>query len=301
MKVYAAPLTPMRENGDIDFDALTQHTENLVKAGVDGLAVMGTMGEFPDLSRQDRREVVTAVIDCVESRIPVMVGVGAVGTREACQLAEDASAAGASALMVLPPLYWKLGMQQLIHHFQAVADASPAPCLVYDLPALSATPMHERLIREIALTVNGVSGVKLSDNDLGKIYAAVKVKKERPDFEVMIGHRDLVLAGLLAGADGVISELANIAPEAHLRLCAAIESGNLSAAARLQGAIWELGNLSKLAAPPMLALKVATSISTTPMKPVTRTFPHGHQSVITKAATLAKNVLAECNTELRRA
>lgn len=298
MLIYSALLLPFDRSGEIDVDALRTHTCRIVDSGVDGLAVLGTMGEFPDLSTDERRTVNDAVIEAAAGRVPVMVGVGATGTREACAHARAAAALGADELMVLPPLYWKLGSTQLVAHFAKVAEASSVPCLVYDIPALSGTSISADVMRTLARTVPGISGVKLSDNDLGKINAGVRIKHERPDFRVFVGHRDLLLAGFVSGADGAIAELTNIAPGAHLALRDAVRAGDLARAGRLQRAIQDLGRLATLAQPSLLPLKVATNLAVSDVAPITRTPAAEPDRVIEDAAELTRSVFAEHAEEL---
>lgn len=292
--VYVPLLTPMRARGDLALDAVAPCVERLVAAGVDGLVALGTTGEFADLTGSERAAVTGSVVEAAGGRVPVLAGVGAVGTAEACEHARAASAAGADGLLALPPLYWKLGDDALVAHFSRVAGASDVPLVLYDFPSLSGTPLLPPLVERVVAEVPGVAGVKLSGSELRVAHGILaRVKRRRPDFAVMMGAVDLVLPALVAGADGTIAAVANVAPRLLVDLVAAFEAGDLETASTLHRRVLELLAVPRLSVPPVLALKAAAAACGAAIEPVVRTPPAGARDAIEQAGALAVEVLGE--------
>lgn len=285
--VHVALLTPFTAGGAVDTAALAGHVERLVAAGADGLLACGTTGEFADLEADERATVVAAAVAAADGRVPVLAGVGGVGTTEARAHARAAEAAGADGLLALPPLYWKLGEDGLLRHFTAVAEASGLPLLAYDFPVLAGTaltpPLVERLAREVDL-----AGIKLSGPELRTVHAVLdRVRPHRPGFAVMVGAAELALPALLAGAAGVIAAVANLTPEPLVRLRGAVRDGDLAAAAGHDARVRALLAIPALCSPPVLALKVAAAAWGSPVAPVVRTPPDRAGDVVGMARALA--------------
>jgi 4-hydroxy-tetrahydrodipicolinate synthase len=285
-------LTPLRAGGGLALDAIPACVERVLEAGVDGLVALGTTGEFADLTAAERASVAGAVVQAVGGRVPVLAGVGGVGTTEACEHARAATDAGADGVLVLPPLYWKLDGDPLVAHFSSVAGATTLPVLLYDFPSLSATPLEPALVARVVAEVPRVVGIKLSGPQLRVAHGIVaRVKPGRPDFAVMMGAVDLVLPGLLGGADGTIAAIANVAPSAVVELVEAFEAGDLASAWRHHRRVLELLAIPALATPPVLALKAAAAACGAPLEPVVRTAPAGSDAVAARARGLAEALL----------
>jgi 2-dehydro-3-deoxy-D-pentonate aldolase len=281
-------LTPLTDDGRLDLDAVAPCVERLLAAGVDGLVALGTTGEFADLTPAERADVAAAVVDAAAGRVPVLVGVGGVGTTEARAHARAAAAAGADAVLSLPPLYWKLGDGALLRHAAAVAGATDLPLLLYDFPSLAGTSWSPVLVARIAAEVDQVVGIKPSGPELRFVHALVAaVKPQRPDFRILVGAADLVLPAMLAGADGTIAAIANVFPEAMVELVGAARSGDLARAAQVHRRVLRLLAVPALSTPPILALKAAAQALGAPLRPVVRTQPDDAETVIAAATDLA--------------
>jgi 2-dehydro-3-deoxy-D-pentonate aldolase len=260
--VYVALLTPFSAGGDVDRDALGALLERTLAGGVDGVVALGTTGEFADLLPDERRTVVQTTVATVRGRVPVVVGVGAVGTAESCRHAEDAEAAGADAVLSLPPLYWKLDDAELFAHFAAIAGATSLPVVLYEFPALSGTSLSPQLVRRISQELPSVVGIKLTVPDLRSVVEMLgAVKPGRPDFRVTVGFEDLALSALLHGADGLISGLANVCPSTLRRLVRAVADGDLGAAAQAHAEVLRLVPVYFQSNPPTLAVKALARAS----------------------------------------
>lgn len=251
----------MRADGSLDLAHLAAHVERLLAAGVDGFVALGTTGEFADLTPEERSTVVAEVVRLAAGRVPVLAGVGAVGTAEACVHARGAAEHGADGLLSLPPLYWKLADSGLVAHFDRVAASTDLPLLLYDFPALAGTALGPDLVERIAREVPRTAGIKLSGPELRVVHGLVaRVKPERPEFAVLVGAADLLLPALLGGADGGILAIANVDPEPAVRLVAAVERGDLDEAREQHRRILELLAIPARSNPPLRALKEAAGL-----------------------------------------
>lgn len=290
--LYVPLLTPMTGSGALDLPAVPAHVERLLDSGVDGLVALGTTGEFADLTREERAALAAAVVDAAAGRVPVLVGVGGIGTTEACEHARAAATAGASGVLALPPLYWKLGDDGLVAHFGRVAAATDLPLLLYDFPALSGTPLTPALVERVAREVPRVSGIKLSGPELRVAHGILaRVKPDRPDFAVMMGGPDLLLPGMLAGADGTVAAIANVAPRLVADEIAAVRAGDLATARAHHRTLITLLAIPALSSPPVLALKAAAAVCGAPLEAVVRTPPPDGDGVARRARALAHDLL----------
>jgi 4-hydroxy-tetrahydrodipicolinate synthase len=291
--LYVPLLTPLRADGAVDPDVVAGHVDRLLAGGVDGLVALGTTGEFADLTPDERDSVVEATVAAADGRVPVIAGVGGIGTAEACAHARRAEDAGADGVLCLPPLYWKLGDDALPRHFAAVTEATSLPLILYDFPALSGTPLSPALVERAARELPRVAGIKQSGAELRVTHAVLtRVKPHRPDFAVLTGAADLVLPGLLAGTDGTIAAIANVDPTPLAEMLAAHRRGDLEAAAEAHRRVLALLAIPVLSSPPILALKAAARAYGSPLEPVVRTVPAGPDGVVARASALADRLRA---------
>lgn len=292
--VFVALLTPFDADGAVDVRTLTDLVDGLVAAGVDGLVALGTTGEFADLTDEERRVVSDATVAAARGRVPVVVGVGALGTAAACSYAEQAEHAGADVVLSLPPLFWKLDDEQLFAHFAAVAAATSLPVLLYDIPLFAGASLSPQLVRRVAVELPSVIGIKLTVSDFGsvsKVLAAVK--PARPEFSVTVGFEDLALSATLAGGDGVISGMANFCAPALIQLVAAVRRGDLADAAAAHQEVMRLFPVYFQSNPPILALKTLARELGAPIEPVVRTPVHEDADVVARVGAWVASRVAE--------
>lgn len=286
--LYVPLLTPLTADGSLDPGAVAPHVERLLAGGADGIVALGTTGEFADLTADERAEVVASVVAAVAGRVPVLVGVGAVGTTGACAHARAAAGAGADGVLALPPLYWKLGEGGIVRHFAAVAASTALPVLLYDFPSLSGSPLSPVLVERVAREVPGVAGIKLSGPELRTVHGVLaRVKAFQPDFSVMVGAAELAFPALAAGADGMIAAIANVDPQPLAGLLAAVAAGRFDEAARLHARVLDLLAIPAQSAPPVLALKAGARVWGSPLETVVRTPPDDPDAAVVRATQRA--------------
>jgi 4-hydroxy-tetrahydrodipicolinate synthase len=266
-----AMVTPFDEQGEVDLQATEAVVERLIDAGVDGIVALGSNGEFSHLTSDERKSFGKEVTKIVARRTTLLIGVGASGTKEAIELARHAEDVGADGVIVVPPFYWKVGEEALFKHFAAVTESVDIPVLLYNFPMLTGIDLSPGLIARIAGEYPNVAGLKDTVTEYSHIVNVLQeVKPVRPDFVVLAGFEDQILPGLLAGSDGAISGLSNIAPELFVDLVKSGKEDDLQKAAQLHQRVLSLMALSACSDPPIAAIKLAMKKLSVPISPTVR-------------------------------
>jgi len=232
--IYPPIPTFFDENEDLDLATLREHLIRLKAAGITGFVALGSNGEAVHLNRDERHVVIATTRAVAESSGQVLAGAGTDSTRGTIALCQLAAEAGADVALVLPPSYYRARMDAaaLRAHYLAVADASPVPVMIYNMPANAA---GLDLDAETVITLSAhpnIAGMKDSSGNVAKL--AEVVAGARSDFVTLAGSAGFLLPALVVGARGAIAALANIAPRECLELIALYESGRLDEARTLQ-------------------------------------------------------------------
>jgi 2-dehydro-3-deoxy-D-pentonate aldolase len=266
-----AMVTPFDEQGEVDLGATEAVVERFIEARVDGISPLGSTGEASHLASEERKRFIEEVTRIVGGRVPLVVGVGAAGTREAIELARHAEGVGVDAVLIVSPFYWKVGEEALFRHFAAVAESVDIPVLIYNLPMLTGIDLSPSLIARIAVECPNVTGLKDTVTEYFHTVSALReVKRVRADFSVLSGWEDLILPCLLAGADGSICAFANVAPELFVNLVHSARDDNLQRAAELHRRVLSLVTLGGYSDPPISAIKLAMNKLGVPISPAVR-------------------------------
>lgn len=233
--VFPALTTPF-ENGEPAMDLLRHNVAAYNGTGVSGYLALGSTGEFPHLTAEEKRRVLEAVVEeAAPAGKPVIAGVGELSTAAAVEAARRAADAGARAAMVVPPFYYRPSMDDdaLARHYERVAEASPIPVLLYNIPALAGVTLSPALVERLAGHPN-IIGIKDSSGDLARLRAYRRAAAGADNFAVLTGSGGTFLAALLAGADGAILGVADAAPWECVALMEALAAGDLERARILQ-------------------------------------------------------------------
>lgn len=266
-----AMVTPFDEGGSPDLAATEAIVERFVEAGVSGISALGSTGEFSHLTFEERKDFAEALVGIVGGRVPLVIGVGASGTREARELARHAGEMGADGVLCVSPFYWKVGEEALFRHFAVVAGAASVPVLIYNFPMLAGLDLPAALVARVARECPNVVGIKDTVTEyMGTVRILRETKAARADFTVLVGFEDQILPSILAGGDGAISGLSNVAPELFVGLVESARSGDLETAAGLHRRVLALMRLYALSDPGMGAIKLAMSLLGVPLSPTVR-------------------------------
>lgn len=233
--VIPAIVTPFDEHEELDVGSLERMTDWLVGEGIHGVMTTGGTGEFPHLSREERRASIEAIARSANGRVPVIAGTAACSTREVLLLCEDAAEAGADAVITVPPYYFPLPQHALESFFDDIARRSPLPLFVYNNPLYTGNGMSPSLLSDILERPN-VVGLKQSAADLGQLVEVLhEVREVRKLSRALFTGVDSQFLGALSnGADGVFSTAGGIVPRFMVEIFDLATDGRTDDARRKQ-------------------------------------------------------------------
>ena len=229
-----ALVTPMLNDGSVDWAALKKLVDWHVEQGTNAIVAVGTTGESATLDMQEHAQVIEAVIQAANGRIPIIAGTGANSTREAIELTQAAKDLGAAAALLVTPYYNKPTQDGLYQHHKAIAEAVDIPQILYNVPGRTGVDMSNDTIVRLS-AIGGIIGVKDATGDLNRGHDLInRVPKQ---FSVYSGDDATAYRLILLGAKGNISVTANVAPKVMSQMCEAALAGNREEAEQLNNSI----------------------------------------------------------------
>lgn len=222
-----AIVTPMFEDGTLDFDALRKLVDFHIAEGSDGLVVVGTTGESPTVSVDEHVELIRVVVQQAAGRVPVIAGTGANSTKEAIALSQMAKDVGADMTLSVVPYYNRPTQEGMFLHFKAIAEAVDIPMIVYNVPGRTVADMNNDTALRLAAIPN-IIGIKDATGNLER--CADLVKRAPKDFALYTGDDATAMAFMLLGGHGVITVTGNVAPKAMHQLCVKSFAGDIAGA-----------------------------------------------------------------------
>ena len=222
-----AIVTPMSEDGSVDFPALERLVEWHIAEGTDGLVAVGTTGESATLDVEEHIAVVRCVVEVARKRVPVIAGTGANSTAEAIELTAEGKNAGADACLLVTPYYNKPPQEGLYRHYKAIAEAVDVPIILYNVPGRTGCDLLPATVKRLA-PIDNIIGLKEAKGELGRVSELLALKL--PDFILLSGDDATACESILMGFHGDISVTANVAPRLMHRMCAAAIAGDRAAA-----------------------------------------------------------------------
>ena len=219
-------VTPFSMDGNLDVDGFVDQLTWLSGRGLTGVVALGSTGEAPFLERGERREIITAAADNREEGTLLLAGTGVESTRHTIGLASDAAEAGADALLVVNPSFYRSAMTPgvLLDHYTAVADSSPLPVVLYTIPQNTGLALSHDLVEELSRHPN-IVGLKESGGDLRDLL--LHLERTPPGFSVITGAATIAGHAAAAGASAAILAMANVVPELCVELFGAGRDGAL--------------------------------------------------------------------------
>ena len=225
-----ALITPMNQDGSINYEQLHDLIDWHIENGPDGIVAVGTTGESATLPVEEHLAVIEATVKHVNKRIPVIAGTGANNTVEAIALSKAAEQAGADYTLSVVPYYNKPSQEGIYQHFKAIAEATSIPMVIYNVPGRTVVSMSNDTILRLAKIPN-IVGVKEAS---GKIGSNIELINSVPEgFAVLSGDDPTGLPFMLCGGHGVVTVAANVAPKLFADMCRAALEGDIATARRL--------------------------------------------------------------------
>lgn len=211
-----ALVTPFRSNGSIDYPALKRIVEHSINGGTDFLVALGTTAETPTLTADEKKLVVDTILEVNQGRLPIVLGAGGNDTATVIRQLKELPQSGIDAILSVAPYYNKPNQTGLFHHFEAIANESPLPVIIYNVPGRTGSNIEAETTLKLAHQFPNIIATKEASGNFNQIMA---ILRERPDgFLVLSGDDALTLPLMALGVDGVISVIANILPKQMSRM-----------------------------------------------------------------------------------
>jgi len=227
-----AIVTPFKNDSSIDFSSLGRVINHVIKGGVNYIVVLGTTGESVTLTKDEKQAIISHVIETVDGRVPLMVGIGGNNTQEVINNIRHTDLTGIDALLSVAPYYNKPTQRGIFQHFKSIATWSPVPVIMYNVPGRTGCNISADTCLELARGCENITGVKEASGDITQIMKIIKGKPE--NFGVISGDDMLTIPIIASGGIGVISVLGNVFPAACSELVNHALKSNFKSAREIQ-------------------------------------------------------------------
>lgn len=270
-----AIVTPFKNDSSIDFAALGRVVNHVIKGGVNYIVAMGTTGESVTLTKDEKKALISYVIETIDNRVPLIAGIGGNNTQEVINCIRHINLTGVDGILSVAPYYNKPNQRGLFQHFKAIATCSPIPVVIYNVPGRTGCNVSSDTCLELAHECENIVAVKEASGDICQIMKIIKGKPE--NFSVISGDDMMTISVIAAGGSGVISVLANAFPAQCSELVSLSLKNNFKSAREMQFRFLEIIELLFIDGNPagvkaMLSLmSVCQNNLRLPLVPVSRT------------------------------
>ncbi len=254
-RVLTAMVTPFHEDGSVDLEGAARVAEHLAAHGHDGVVVSGTTGESPTTTTEEDGALLRAVVEAVGDRLSVVAGVGTNNTAHSVELAAQAEKIGADGVLLVSPYYNKPSQEGVAAHFEAVAQASGLPVMLYDIPGRTGITISEATYRRVAADDRFVA-VK---DAVGDLYRGVRIMAET-GLAYYSGDDVLNLGWLTHGGCGIVSVVGHVAGDEYAAMVAAVDRGDLASALSTYRALVPVVEAVMTRAPGVMTAKAALQL-----------------------------------------
>lgn len=242
-------LTPMHEDESVNYEELVNQIERQIAAGVHGIFVFGTNGEGYILDEEEKAEIIRVAVKTVNGRVPVYAGTGCVSTRDTIRMSRKAKELGADVLSIITPSFAAASQEELIRHYETVANAVDMPILLYNIPARTGNALAPATVQKLSQVAN-IVGAKDSSGNFDNILQYIeKTRGGDKPFTVLSGNDSLILWTLLAGGHGAIAGCANVFPHTMVSIYEKFIAGDLEGARKAQDSIRPFRDIFKFGNP----------------------------------------------------
>lgn len=227
-----AIVTPMHENGDVNYEKLSEILEEQIAGGTDAIIICGTTGESSTLTHEEHLDVIRYTVEKVAKRIPVIAGTGSNCTATAIYLSQEAEKAGADALLLVTPYYNKATQNGLIAHYTAICNEVNIPAILYNVPSRTGCGLQPQTVATLVKDVENIVGIKEASGNISTVAQIMHLCDGNVD--LYSGNDDQVVPLLALGGIGVISVLSNVAPAYVHDMCYKFFSGDIAGSRKMQ-------------------------------------------------------------------
>lgn len=202
-------ITPFGPSGELDEEGLRKDVDFWIENGVHALVACASNGEAIYMTREERRRVVSTVLDEANGRVPVLAGSGSAGTQQAIALTKDARDLGADGVLVVTPYYFKPDQNQVYHYYEDIAEAVNIPIILHDVPKFTGLNLEPRVVQKLA-ELDNVVGIKDSSGNMRQIQELIRLAGDK--ISVLAGSGNMIHPTLVSGGHGAVVAIANVAP-----------------------------------------------------------------------------------------
>lgn len=235
-----AIITPFHKHGTVDFTSLGKIIEHIINNGVNYIVALGTTGETATLTEKEKIAVTDFIIESTDKRVPVVLGIGGNNTQKLIEQIKETNFDGIDAILSVSPYYNKPQQKGLFYHFKSIADVSPVPMIIYNVPGRTGVNISVETTLKLANEVESIIGIKEASGNMIQIMQLIKDKPK--DFLIISGDDALTMPSICAGADGVISVVANAFPKEFSDMVDFALKGNMLKANELHYKLFDFGN-----------------------------------------------------------
>ena len=236
-----ALITPFKEDGSVDYDSLLRLVEYQVQNGIDFLCVLGTTAETPTLTAEEKRKIKSLVIERVNGRVPILLGVGSNCTQTVIDTIKNDDMTGVDALLIAVPYYNKPSQEGIYQHYKAIAQSTKLPIVLYNVPGRTGVNMTAATTLRLAHDFDNIVAIKEASGDISQMDEIIKKKPE--NFDVISGDDGITFPLITLGAVGVISVIGNAFPREFSRMTRLALAGDYSSALTIHHQFTELFKL----------------------------------------------------------
>ena len=233
-----AIVTPMKANGEINYDKLAELLDFQINNSTDAIVICGTTGESATMTEKEHVEAIRFTADYVKKRVPVVAGTGSNCTQTAVELSKEAQAAGVDACLVVTPYYNKASQKGLIEHYTTIAKSIDLPIIMYNVPSRTGCNILPETAVKLAKEVDNIVAIKAATGNLSQESKTMMLAEGCLD--MYSGEDGLIVPLMSIGAKGVISVLSNVAPKQTHDICAKFFAGDVAGSAKMQFEVLEL-------------------------------------------------------------
>ena len=236
-----AIVTPFKNDSSIDFAALGRMVNHVIGGGVNYIVVMGTTGESATLTKDEKKAIISYVVEVTDNRVPLVVGIGGNNTQEVINCVRHTNLNGVDGILSVAPYYNKPNQRGLFQHFKAIATSCPISVIIYNVPGRTCCNISSDTFIELATECENIVAVKEASGDIAQI---MRIIRNKPDsFSVISGDDMMTIPIIAAGGSGVISVLANAFPAATSELVSNALKSNYKTAREIQLRFLEMTEL----------------------------------------------------------
>ena len=236
-----ALITPFKEDGSVDYDSLLRLVEYQVQNGIDFLCVLGTTAETPTLTAEEKRKIKSLVIERVNGRVPILLGVGSNCTQTVIDTIKNDDMTGVDALLIAVPYYNKPSQEGIYQHYKAIAQSTNLPIVLYNVPGRTGVNMTAATTLRLAHDFDNIVAIKEASGDISQIDEIIK--KKPANFDVISGDDGITFPLITLGAVGVISVIGNAFPREFSRMTRLALAGDYNSALTIHHQFTELFKL----------------------------------------------------------